>query len=195
MRRLALPLLLLALLLPAAAGCSSLSGTNQGGYITGDGTTTLWGPDHRGTPVELTGRTLDGQSVDLADLRGKVAVVNVWWSGCGPCRAEMPLLQQASTELAGKAAFLGINTRDGSAENGLAFERSIGATYPSIYAPDGRALLAFPGLPRSLPSTVILDAQGRVSAMIAGPIPSKLQLTELVDCAASDTAEHCEADS
>jgi len=192
MRRLLLPLLLLAALV---AGCSSLSGTNKGGYITGDGTTTQWAPHDRGAPVELTGTTLDGKKVDLADLRGKPAVVNVWWSGCGPCRAEMPLLQQASTELAGTAAFLGINTRDGSAENGLAFERSVGAAYPSIYAPDGRALLAFPGLPRSLPSTVVLDGQGRISAMISGPIPSKLTLTELVQCAASDAAEHCEADS
>ncbi|SFC21616.1 Thiol-disulfide isomerase or thioredoxin [Nocardioides terrae] len=191
MRRL-LPLLLLALV---ATGCSDLSGTNKGGYITGDGTTTVWAPDDRGAPIELTGTTLDGKDVDLADLRGKPAVVNVWWSGCGPCRAEMPMLQEASTELAGEAAFLGINTRDGSAANGLAFERSVGASYPSIYAPDGRALLAFPGLPRPLPSTVVLDAQGRISAMISGPIPSRLTLTELVQCAASASAEHCEADT
>jgi thiol-disulfide isomerase/thioredoxin len=190
-RRLLLPLLLAALL--AVSGCSGLSGTNQGGYITGDGTTTVWSPDDRGTPVELTGRTLDGQTVDLADLRGKPVVVNVWWSGCGPCRTEMPLLQQASTELAGKAAFLGINTRDSSPDNGLAFERSVGATYPSIYAPDGRALLAFPGLPRPLPSTVVLDAEGRIAATISGPIPSKLTLTELVGCATSGSAEHCGA--
>jgi hypothetical protein len=88
-----------------------------------------------------------------------------------------------------------VNTRDNSADNGLAFERSVGATYPSVYAPDGRALLAFPGLPRPLPSTVILDAEGRISATISGPIPSKLTLTELVECAASDTAEHCDAGS
>jgi thiol-disulfide isomerase/thioredoxin len=176
-----------------AAGCSDLAGTNKGGYITGDGTTTVWAPNDRGTPVELTGTTLDGKQVDLADYRGKATVVNVWWSGCGPCRSEMPLLQQASTELAGKAAFLGINTRDGSADNGLAFERAVGATYPSIYAPDGRALLAFPGLPRPLPSTVILDTQGRIAATISGPIPSKLTLTQLVGCATSDTAQHCEA--
>lgn len=192
LRRL-LPLLLLLSLL--ATGCSGLSGTNSGGYITGDGETTAWAPADRGTPIELAGTTLDGRSVDLAAYRGKPVVVNVWWSGCGPCRTEMPLLQQASSELAGKAAFLGINTRDGSAENGLAFERSVGATYPSIYAPDGRALLAFPGLPRPLPSTVVLDAQGRISATISGPIPSKLTLTQLVDCAASDSAKHCEVGS
>jgi thiol-disulfide isomerase/thioredoxin len=191
LRRL-LPLLLLALV---AAGCSSLSGTNKGGYITGDGATTAWAPDKRGTPIELTGTTLDGKDVDLADYRGKPVVVNVWWSGCGPCRTEMPLLQDASRELAGKAVFLGINTRDSSPDNGLAFERSVGAAYPSIYAPDGRALLAFPGLPRPLPSTVVLDPQGRISATVSGPIPSKLTITQLVECATSDSASHCEVGS
>jgi thiol-disulfide isomerase/thioredoxin len=192
LRRL-LPLLLLLSLV--ATGCHGLSGTNSGGYITGDGTTTAWAPADRGQPIELTGTTLEGKPVDLADYRGRPVVVNVWWSGCGPCRTEMPLLQQASGDLAGKAAFLGINTRDGSAENGLAFERSVGAAYPSIYAPDGRALLAFPGLPRPLPSTVVLDGEGRISATISGPIPSKLTLTQLVDCAASDSAKHCEVGS
>jgi thiol-disulfide isomerase/thioredoxin len=191
-----LPLLVLAALLSLlTAGCHGLSGTNSGGYITGDGTTTAWAPDDRGKPVELSGTTLDGKQVDLADYRGKPVVVNVWWSGCGPCRSEMPLLQQASSDLAGKAAFLGVNTRDNSADNGLAFERSVGATYPSLYAPDGRALLAFPGLSRTLPQTLVLDEQGRISAMISGPIPSKLTITELVECATSDSTEHCQVGS
>ena len=186
---------LLVALLTLAAGCSGLSGTNKGGYITGDGQVTAWAPGDRGTPIELTGTTLEGKPLDLADYRGKPVVVNVWWSGCGPCRREMPMLQQASQELAGKAVFIGINTRDNSADNGLAFERSVGAAYPSIYAPDGRALLAFPGLPRPLPSTVILDSQGRMSATISGEIPSRLTITQLVECASSDTAQHCEVGS
>src|SRR3954464_95250 len=103
LRRL-LPLLLLLSLV--ATGCHGLSGTNAGGYITGDGTTTAWAPDDRGDPIDLTGTTLDGKDVALADSRGKPVVVNVWWSGCGPCRTEMPLLQQASRELTGTAAFL-----------------------------------------------------------------------------------------
>lgn len=193
MPRRLLPLLLAVATL--AAGCSGLSGTNKGGYITGDGQVTAWAPADRGTPIELTGNTLEGTPLDLGDYRGKPVVVNVWWSGCGPCRREMPMLQQASQELAGKAAFIGINTRDNSADNGLAFERSVGAAYPSIYAPDGRALLAFPGLPRPLPSTVILDSQGRMSATISGEIPSRLTITQLVECASSGTAQHCEVGS
>jgi thiol-disulfide isomerase/thioredoxin len=189
LRRLLLPLLLSAL---ACAGCSSLSGTNQGGYITGDGQVTAWAPGDRGKPVALSGTTLDGKALDLAAYRGKPVVVNVWWSGCGDCITEMPLLQQASQELSGSATFLGVNTRDNSAANGQAFERSVGATYPSFYAPNGQALLAFPGLPRSTPSTVVLDPQGRISATVSGAIPSKLTITQLVGCAASASADNCE---
>ncbi|GAB7005885.1 hypothetical protein JCM18899A_33580 [Nocardioides sp. AN3] len=189
LRRLPPVLLLLALVV---SGCQSLSGTNAGGYITGDGQVTTWAPKDRGAPVELSGTTLDGKKLNLADYRGKPVVVNIWWSGCGPCRTEMPLLQQASDDLAGKATFVGINTRDNSADNGLAFERSVGATYPSFYAPDGRALLAFHSVPRPTPSTVILDPEGRMSATISGAVPSKLTLTDLVDCAASASAAHCE---
>jgi thiol-disulfide isomerase/thioredoxin len=189
LRRLLLPLVLITLV---ASGCSSLAGTNSGGYITGDGQITAWGPDKRGTPIELTGTTLDGKELDISDYRGKPVVVNVWWSGCGPCRTEMPLLQEASQELKGKATFVGINTRDNSAANGLAFERSVGASYASLYSPDGRALLAIPTLPRALPSTVVLDWQGRVSAVVSGEITGRSTLDDLVECAASDKAEHCE---
>jgi thiol-disulfide isomerase/thioredoxin len=194
LRRLPL-LLLVAVLSMTVAGCNGLSGTNAGGYITGDGQVTAWAPGDRGEPVELAGDSLEGTKLDLAGYRGKPVVVNIWWSGCGPCRSEMPLLQEASKDLAGQATFVGINTRDNSADNGLAFERSVGATYPSFYAPDGKALLAFRNLPRSTPSTVVLDSEGRVSATISGAIPSKLTLTQLVQCAASDSAQHCEVKS
>lgn len=188
-------LALLLVSLPVLTACGGLSGTNKGGYITGDGQITAWAPADRGAPVELTGTSLEGKPLDISAYRGKPVVVNVWWSQCGPCIKEMPLLQQASEQLRGKATFVGINTRDNSASNGLAFERSVGATYPSFYAPDGKALLAFPGLPRATPSTVVLDAKGRISATISGQIPSKLTITQLVECAASDAAAHCEVGS
>jgi hypothetical protein len=55
-------------------------------------------------------------------------------------------------------------------------------TYPSIYDPKGKALLAFSGdvSPRSPPTTLVLDGQLRVAAIISGEIPSQLTLTELV---------------
>jgi thiol-disulfide isomerase/thioredoxin len=178
-----LGLLLASVLL---AGCDSLGGTNDGGYIGGDGQVSQIHVEDRGDPVELAGKTLEGDPIDLADYRGKVVVVNVWWSQCGPCISEMPMLTQVADEYAGKVAFVGINTRDISADNGLAFERAKAVTYPSIYASGdegGPALLAFDGRINvyAVPTTAILDKQGRVAAVINGPIPSRLTLTEVVD--------------
>lgn len=168
----------------SAAGCSDLSSTSGGAYVTGDGQITVWPAADRGDALRLSGETLDGGTWSMDQAGGKPVVVNVWWSNCGPCRTEMPMLQAAEEELAGAAVFVGINTRDNSADNGLAFERSIGVTYPSIYSPDGKALLAIPRLPRALPSTVVLDAQGRMAAAVSGQLPSKLTLTQLVECIA-----------
>lgn len=170
------------------AGCDSLQGTNDGAFVPGDGQVRQVAAEDRGEPIELTGRSLEGEPIDLADLRGKVVVVNTWWSQCGPCRTEMPMLTRAAKELGGRAAFLGINIRDLSAAQGLAFERNLGVTYPSIYSRGGTALLSFRGQISqiAIPSTAVLDRQGRVAAVIAGPIPSQLTLIELVDELATD---------
>jgi thiol-disulfide isomerase/thioredoxin len=136
----------------------------------------------RDAPIELAGESLSGRPLDLADLRGQVVVVNTWWSGCAPCRTEMPMLVEADEQLK-EAAFFGINIRDASPEQGRAFERSLDVNYPSLYEPGGKALLAFSGKVslNSIPTTAVLDREGRVAAVISGPIPSKLTLTQVVD--------------
>lgn len=62
--------------------------------------------------------------------------------------------------------FLGINTRDSTQGNALAFEETFGITYPSLWDPDGRQLLKFKGTvsPSSIPSTVVVDRKGRIAA-------------------------------
>ncbi|CUR54492.1 Alkyl hydroperoxide reductase/ Thiol specific antioxidant (fragment) [metagenome] len=118
-----------------------------------------------------------------------MAVVNIWWSACAPCRLEAPLLVEAAAETAGKATFLGVNIRDNSAEAAMAYDTRFGVDYPSIYDPTGKALLAFAGKVnlQAIPSTVILDSSGRIAATISGGLPSKLTLTEVIeDVAAED---------
>jgi thiol-disulfide isomerase/thioredoxin len=174
--------LLLALTaLVALSGCTSLRGTNDGGYIPGEGGVTEIALDNREKAVDLEAETVDDGDLDLADLRGEVVVVNVWWSGCAPCRVEMPMLVEASEEL--DAKFVGINTRDLSLEAVRAFEKSAGVTYPSYFDPGGETLLAFGPRysPRAMPTTLVLDRQGRVAAVISGAIPSKTTLADLVE--------------
>ena len=179
-----------ALVLPLA-GCSSLSGTNDAGYVPGDGQVVEYEVGDREGPIELSGETVDGDTYDLADQRGKVVVVNVWWSGCGPCIKEMPMLTEADAETGDDVAFVGINIRDNSAADAQVVEDRLGVDYPSIYAPDGQALLAFPGRtsPKATPSTLVLDAEGRVASVISGEIPSKTTLLTLVESAQESTQE------
>lgn len=175
---------LVGCLLLLVAACGDNEGTNENGYISGNGQVVQYAVDQRDDAIELSGETLQGDDIDLADYRGQVVVVNTWWSGCPPCRTEMPMLVEAGTELDDQdVAFVGINIRDASRDNGLAFERSLGVDYPSIYAPGGEAVLAFAGTinPRTIPTTVVLDRDGRVAAVFNGEIPSKLTLTEVVD--------------
>ena len=164
-------------------GCSSLEGTGDKGFVSGDGTVTVVDAADRGDPIDLAGEDLDGNPLDLADLRGEPTVVVVWGSWCSPCRAEAPEVTAAANELDGTANFVGINLRNASADDALAYERSFDVPYPSFYSPDGEALLAFPGTlsPRTIPAFVVLDDEGRVAASIIGPLPSKQTLIDLVD--------------
>ncbi|MDI6909436.1 TlpA disulfide reductase family protein [Nocardioides sp.] len=174
-----------------ATGCSSLEGTGDKGYISGDRRVRVIDPADRGDPVELTGTSLTGDPVDAADSRGRVLVVNTWWSGCAPCRSEMPMLTDAAKELGSVADFLGINIRDASASQGQAFMRSVGAEYPSIYDPAGKAVLAFAGKTTlsAIPTTIVLDAEGRVAAVITGEIPSEQTLVDVVHDVAGETPD------
>ena len=180
---------LLAACLLVLTGCSSMDGTGDKGYITGSGQVTQRAAAERGAPIDLTGQDLDGRALDVADYRGQVVVLNVWWSGCPPCRQEMPML--VSVAKSSPAQFVGLNIRDLDEAQGQAFTRSFDVPYPSFYDPTGKALLAFDGLltPRSVPSTVVLDARGRVAASVIGPIPSEATLEGLIEDAGGGRAD------
>lgn len=164
-------------------GCSSLSGTGDKGYITGTGVPTEVKAVDRGAPVELSGSDLDGAEIDLADLRGKPVVVNVWASWCPPCISEQPDLNEAADELGDDVQFVGLNIRDASTDDAKAFVRDLEVPYASIYSADGAALLPFAGTltPRSIPSTVVLDGKGRIAASVNGRIPTTQTLVSMVE--------------
>jgi thiol-disulfide isomerase/thioredoxin len=169
-------------------GCSSLSGTGDKGFVSGDGHVDVVQAVDRGDPIELSGTDLDGKPVDLADFRGKPVVVVVWGSWCGPCRAEVSDVVAAANQVGDTAQFVGIDLRDASRSPGQAFVRNHDVPYPSIFSPDGRAMLQFRGTlsPNSIPAFVVLDDQGRVAASILGPLPSQRTLVDLVEDTAGE---------
>jgi thiol-disulfide isomerase/thioredoxin len=181
--------LLLAVLLvgAAVAGCSSdIGSSGDQGYVAGRGVITSLPVAERKQPGPVSGTTIDGAPLALSDYAGKVVVVNVWGSWCAPCRAEAPMLAAAARDLSSKdVAFLGIDSRDPSESAARAFVRRFDVPYPSIYDQKGSTLLAFRGTlaPNSIPSTVVIDRQGRVAASVLGQI-SRTTLYDLVDDAA-----------
>jgi cytochrome c biogenesis protein CcmG/thiol:disulfide interchange protein DsbE len=97
-----------------------------------------------------------GQQVRLADLRGP-AVVNLWGSWCGPCRAELPAVQRLADRTAGRLHVIGVDTYDDRAA-GASFGTDKNITVPTLFDPDKRLLT---GLGKAdLPVTVFLDAAG-----------------------------------
>lgn len=139
-----------------------------------DGSTglTRYPPPDRPDAPELVGTTLDGYRFDLADLVGHVVVVNVWGSWCAPCRAEAPDLARLARETADRGVrFVGIDTRDNDSA-ARAFVRTYDVPYPSVVDSDGQLLVGFGSLiPLSaVPSTVVIDADGRVAAKVVGRV-------------------------
>jgi thiol-disulfide isomerase/thioredoxin len=106
--------------------------------------------------------------------------MNFWYAGCAPCRAEAPDLLAISKQFP-KVQFVGVNVRD-SAATAAAFNRNFKLDWPSIVdAQFGTVALAFTGIvtPAAVPSTLVLDKQGRVSARVLGRIDKSI-LTTLV---------------
>lgn len=127
-------------------------------------------PASRGKPGPLSGPDLmdPSKTLSLNDFTGKVVVINVWGQWCGPCRAEITQLEKvysATRDLG--VAFLGIDVRDNDIDAPRDFVADRKVTYPSIYDPAMRTMIAFGGkYPTTvIPSTVVLDREHRVAAV------------------------------
>lgn len=177
--RRARPAALVATALAAAsllAGCSASADVTgrpddviDQGYQSGDGTTQTWPVGQRSEPVTITGTDYEGNTVDTTDWLGDVVVLNTWYAGCPPCRAEAPDLVAISEDYAGRVHLLGINGTD-DAGAAQAFQRTFGVQYPSIQDTNGGAMAALAAhVPvQAVPSTVVLDQEGRVAARVVG---------------------------
>ena len=185
------------LVLPFAAaialvGCSGEGGglaeqwqaSGDKGYVAGDGSTTSFAVGDRGDAVQFEGVTEYDEPLGSADTHGSVTVVNFWYAGCAPCRAEAGDLVAVHEEFGPQGVqFVGVNTRDQSAQ-AVQFAEQFGVEYPSIMdVAGGRAVQrAFAGqVPlNAVPTTLVLDAEGRVAHRVVGQLAAASQLRALV---------------
>jgi len=175
-------------LLLALAGCASdplaeqyADGSGQG-YVSGDGAYIELPPAERTRTIEFAGTDELGRSVSSAQFSGEVYVVNFWYAGCPPCRVEAPDLKALSEEYR-EVPFLGVNIRD-SSDLALTFAREFEIGYPSILdASTASVQLAFSGLvaPDAVPTTLVMDRDGRVAGRISGLIREPGILAAMID--------------
>lgn len=186
--RLHLSAVLLALGLALIGGCGSPNaGGGQAGFPQTERNLTRIAPQQRQVLPEISGPALGTkQMLTSRGYPGKVVVINVWGSWCAPCRSEAPQLEAASRQTADTAQFLGITSKDYDPAQAIAFTRAFSINYPSIFDPTGKVLLNFAEVlpPSAIPSTMIVDSEGRLAARVLGPI-TETTLVDMIDDVAS----------
>jgi thiol-disulfide isomerase/thioredoxin len=136
----------------------------------------------------IRGETLDGSTIDLASMRGKVVVMNFWASWCNPCRAESPnLVKVANDNAARGVAFVGVNIKD---ERSAArrFDEVHAVPYPSLFDQPGIILTRLHKLiPQQPPSTLLIDRTGRIAGIFRGGV-TETELSGPVQALAAEPA-------
>ncbi|MDH2426799.1 TlpA disulfide reductase family protein [Sphaerisporangium sp. TRM90804] len=168
--------LAIVLAVTVLAGCAGSQGAQpQSGdtrFVAGDGTVRMFAASERQAAPAISGETLEGTPASLAAHRGKVVVLNFWASWCAPCRSEAPVLKDVAAKTRPRGVeFLGVDFKDDRAQ-ALAFQRTQKPGYPSLFDQPGKVALAFHGMvnPAAIPSTLVIDRQGRVAARALGEV-------------------------
>jgi hypothetical protein len=123
-------------------------------------------PAHKTAPT-IAGVEANDKPVPLSPLRGQALLINFWATWCEPCREEMPSLSQLAQSHGGKVRVLAVNFKE-SAATVHRFQDATGLDLPVFRDPDGALARAW-GI-RVFPSTVLIDAKGRVYSVVRGAL-------------------------
>jgi thiol-disulfide isomerase/thioredoxin len=129
------------------------------------------------TLPKLSFRCLGGGTFDLGRAPGVPTVVNLWGSWCGPCREELPTMQQLADAAGGKVQVIGVISKDGIPE-AESFAEDAKVTFPSAFDGQGRLMTEL-GL-HGLPYTYFVDADGGLTYTQVGSVGTIGQFEQLV---------------
>lgn len=182
---------LVATLLAAVLGLSACSGGknavdqsagNQFRYVQANKKGSVIEAAQRKQAGPLAGALLTGGDYRLSDDRGKVVVLNFFASWCPPCQIETPQFDAIYRERKSSGVqFVGLDVKDPSKSAALSWIRDKGVTFPVVYDEAARSAIQLGDVPMAaLPSTVVIDKQGRVAAVYVGAVLPK-DLTSALD--------------
>jgi thiol-disulfide isomerase/thioredoxin len=172
-----------ALLTGCAVGKDAVVQGSDFSFVSPGGQLEIFYPEARRQVLpNLSGTSLEqpDQQIHVSDFPDKVVVLNIWGQWCGPCRDEAPELSTVFQQTKAQGVQLvGIDVRD-ERSAALDFVHDNQISYPSIFDPAGRSLLALSGYPRSVvPSTIVLDRQHRVAAVYLERVTATMLLPEV----------------
>ena len=179
----------LATSLALLGGCASndplANQVTEDDYTSSDGSITELALSNRDEPISFeSSNTTNDSTIRSSDYVGSVLIVNFWFAACPPCRFEAPDLAELAAKYADREVqFLGINVYDDVAVAN-SFERDFDIPYPSILDADtGEVRLAFAGQlpPNGVPTTIIIDRQGRVASRLSGAILDRAVFEEMIE--------------
>ena len=111
--------------------------------------------------------TLDGQRIESHTLLGKAVLLNFWATWCGPCKQEMPSLNDLHQQLPTDQFRVLAVTADPHPDAVAAFWRQLGLQFPTLLDKDGDVSQLF--MVRNLPTTILIGPDGRLRGKAMGP--------------------------
>jgi peroxiredoxin len=138
---------------------------------------------------DFTLTALDGSPFTLSEHRGEVVILNFWATWCIPCLAEMPTLEALQQELGDEGLqIVGISQDTGGADEIRPFADQLGVTYPLLPDPAFNVSARYGGVP-VLPTTIVIDREGRITQTEYGALTRKKLLAMLDGLIAPSAAD------
>ena len=116
---------------------------------------------------DFTGELIDSTSIRLSELQGKPVIINFWATWCGPCVKEMPAFERLKDDFGDKIGIIAVNCGD-DAGTVKDFVEENGYTFPVVLDEEYSISMLYPT--NSIPYTVVVDAEGRVTHISTGAL-------------------------